>query len=262
MDRNSIKKDGILEQYLLGELSAQDVRKVEAMLQQDEALRNDFRALEEDFERLAFENAIDPRPEVKTSLMKKVEASDFQTAEAQVKTLPRKNRTSFYFPVAASIAALLLLGSVWLYTNWQRANQDVETLQNQTTDLQQRIERLEDDLKQTQEVNLTLNSPDVAKLILKGNTVSPNSVAVAYVDHKNKKVHLNPEGLAALDEDHDYQLWADVEGEMINMGVIPEEGTMVAMTYIDHAESLNITIEPAGGNDHPTVERLISNTVL
>ena len=37
---------------------------------------------------------------------------------------------------------------------------------------------------------------------------------------------------------------------------------MLAMTYIDHAESLNITIEPAGGNDHPTVSKLITNIYM
>jgi len=45
---------------------------------------------------------------------------------------------------------------------------------------------------------------------------------------------------------------------MIDMGVIPKNSDMVAMTYIADAESLNITIEPAGGSDHPTVSKLIS----
>jgi anti-sigma-K factor RskA len=57
-------------------------------------------------------------------------------------------------------------------------------------------------------------------------------------------------------------MWADVEGEMINMGVINNTENLLAMTYIEDAESLNITIEPAGGSDHPTVSRLISNVYL
>jgi hypothetical protein len=68
--------------------------------------------------------------------------------------------------------------------------------------------------------------------------------------------------LPDLDAEHDYQMWADVEGEMIDMGVISKSKTLMAMAYIDHAESLNITIEPAGGNDHPTVARLVTNVHL
>jgi hypothetical protein len=37
---------------------------------------------------------------------------------------------------------------------------------------------------------------------------------------------------------------------------------LITLKYIDKAESLNITIEPAGGNDHPTVEKLIAYVTL
>ncbi len=57
-------------------------------------------------------------------------------------------------------------------------------------------------------------------------------------------------------------MWADVDGEMISMGLLPTDKELIALTYIDKAASLNITIEPKGGNDHPTVERLISNVYL
>jgi hypothetical protein len=49
---------------------------------------------------------------------------------------------------------------------------------------------------------------------------------------------------------------------MIDMGVILKNEPMLAMKYIPNATSLNITIEPLGGNDHPTVERLVSNVYL
>ena len=90
----------------------------------------------------------------------------------------------------------------------------------------------------------------------------PEAKVVSYVNHKTKSVVINTERLPKLDAEHDYQMWADVEGEMINMGVISKDKNLLAMNYIDHAESLNITIEPAGGNDHPTVSRLVTNVYL
>ena len=49
---------------------------------------------------------------------------------------------------------------------------------------------------------------------------------------------------------------------MISMGVLDRTKNLLTMNYIDNAESLNITIEPLGGNDHPTVSRLVSNVYL
>ncbi len=82
------------------------------------------------------------------------------------------------------------------------------------------------------------------------------------MNHKDKSVWVNPQSLPPLSEEETYQMWADVDGEMINMGLLPTDKELIALTYIDRAASLNITIEPKGGNDHPTVERLISNVYL
>jgi anti-sigma-K factor RskA len=97
---------------------------------------------------------------------------------------------------------------------------------------------------------------------MKGNELMPEASVISYVNHKNRTVIVNASGLPELPSDKDYQLWADVEGVMIDMGVIPKKSEMIAMTYIEDAESLNITIEPAGGNDHPTVSQLITNVYL
>ena len=80
--------------------------------------------------------------------------------------------------------------------------------------------------------------------------------------YPDKQDLLDAEGLPELDADHDYQLWADVEGEMIDMGVIAANDPTQVMNYIPMAESMNITIEPKGGSDHPTVSNLIASIVM
>ena len=90
----------------------------------------------------------------------------------------------------------------------------------------------------------------------------PEGKMLSYVNHTTKSVVVNTQRLPKLNNDEDYQMWADVEGEMINMGVISKSSQLLAMNYIDHAESLNITIEPSGGSEHPTVSRLVTNVYL
>lgn len=258
MDKSSIKEDGILEQYLLGELSAAENAEVEHALKEDEELRGYFTELENDFERMAFENAIDPPASVKKSLLNTV----VNAKHEKVIPLTTKGQNPYKFMVAASLAAIFMLSSFWLYNSWQTARQEMQVLREETSDLQDRLVGLEKDLKDTEKWYQAINQPNVRQLVLIGNDLLPDAKAIAYVNHETKNVIVNPKALPSLAADKTYQMWADVEGEMIDMGVIPANNEMIAMKYIDHAESLNITIEPAGGNDHPTVEQLIANVFL
>ncbi len=263
MDRKKILEDGLLELYLLGELPAEQEVVVANALQEDSDLRAVFRSMEDEFERMALENAITPPTTVRASLEA---AMQQEPADTKVRSLqtpePSSRNNTLRFLVAASFAALFALSSFWLYTQWQISKENLQVLQQQTSDLQNRLTDLEKNYQETNNRYRQINNPNVVPLLLVGNDLSPDSRATAYVNHQTKEVVVNPKGLVTLDDEHTYQMWADVEGEMINMGVVSTDREYISLTYIDKAESLNITIEPAGGNDHPTVERLISNVIL
>ncbi len=262
MDKNSIKDTGILEQYLLGELSEDQRIEVETLLKENQEVREYFFKIEEDFEKLALENAISPPAYLKNSLLNSIaEASQTKNNPEIVKLNPKTQR-SIYLAIAASLAFLFMLSSGWLYNKWQSSENNLQVVTKETLDLRNRVVLLEENLKETNTWYSAINNPNTIQLVLKGNQLSPTSTAITYVNHNDKTVILNPKGLAKLDENKTYQMWADVDGEMINMGIIPSDKEMIAMKYIDDAESINITIEPAGGNDHPTVEQLISNVLL
>ncbi|WP_299901928.1 anti-sigma factor [uncultured Aquimarina sp.] len=261
MDRNTIKDTGVLEQYLLGELSEKDSREVAQILKEDSELQAYFRKMEDDMEQMAFENAISPPTHIKSNLLNSIKNSDTVSEEGVI-PIQQKKKISYRFAIAASLAALFLCTSGWLYNQWKNTEATIVTLQKETTNLQDRLVTVEDNLKETDKWYRAINNPKVVQLVLKGNEKSPTSSAVAYVNHQNKEVILNPQGLSKLDNSKTYQMWADVDGEMIDMGVIAQDQEMITMKYIENAASLNITIEPAGGNDHPTVEQLISNVYL
>ncbi|MEM7381884.1 MAG: anti-sigma factor [Bacteroidota bacterium] len=263
MDKKKIIDEGLLELYLLGELGDKEAALVERSLKEDEELQEQYRQLEEDFERMAFENAVDPPAEVKQSLK---QALGSEKEEVGVRKLNTTSESSTFqrsrLLVAASLAALFALGSFWLYLRWQTAEDNLQLLQQQTAELQSRINNLEQSYQQTNTRYQQINNPNVVPLVLVGNQLLPESKVIAYLNHATKEVVVNSQGLPSLDAEKVYQMWADVEGEMIDMGLVPTNQQWITLKYIDHAESLNITIEPAGGNDHPTVENLISNVIL
>ncbi|WP_146608955.1 hypothetical protein [Gelidibacter algens] len=44
-------------------------------------------------------------------------------------------------------------------------------------------------------------------------------------------VFINTSQLLVLNAEHDYQMWADVEGEMVNIGLIDNKKDLLAMNY-------------------------------
>lgn len=263
MDKKKILEEGLLEQYLLGELSPEQEILILNVIKEDSDLRQLFEGLEEDFEKIAFENAILPPDSVKEALRETLEANDKNSAVKELSGSKSNNLLySGRLAVAASFAAIFALSSFWLYNRWQTAEDNLKTLQEQTIVMQDRLSSLEQTFEVTNKRYQTINNRNVIPLLLKGNTMLPESRAVAYVNHATKIVLVNSLGLPPLEQDKTYQMWADVNGEMINMGLLPADADLIPLKYIDRAESFNITIEPAGGNDHPTVENLISNVLL
>lgn len=253
-ETHDIIESGILERYLLGELSKNEMASLEGTLETDSELKSYFRQLELDMEKMAMENAVSPSGNVKQALFRQLEGD---TDKKIIKIKPRRPSRS-YTAIAASLAVLFLLSSFWLYQKMNGIQEDLRVVRDQNNLLLDENENLVKNYDETIKWLEELNNADTEKLIMKGNDLMPEARAISYVNHKNKTVILNAAGLPELPSDKDYQLWADVEGEMIDMGVIPKESEMIVMTYIEDAESLNITIEPAGGNDHPTVSQLIT----
>ena len=263
MDKKRIIDEGLLESYLLGNMSGEDQADLENVLRGDPDLRAQLSALEVELEEIGFENAIDPPVVIKERLKNSLKTqADISGKAAKYNADNGNTLKSGKLLVAASLAALFALSSFWLYRQWQSSISDIRTLEEQTVDLRNRLQILEKQYETTTVQYTTISDPAVIPLYLVGNQISPQSRAIAYVNHQDKTVILNGRGLEPLESDQTYQMWADVEGEMINMGLVPAEGEYIPLRYIDKAESLNITIEPAGGSEHPTVEKLISNIYL
>jgi anti-sigma-K factor RskA len=262
MDRKTILEKGLLIKYVLGELNEQDQLLVEKVIQEDENLKKQFLQLESDIERMAMENAVTPPASVRTGLEKSLETSGRQT-DTPVRKLNNKSAFNpIRLSVAASLAALFALSTFYFYNRWQASEDNIRLVQEEQRQMQDALQRMSEEMNATRELYGKMNDKDAIPLVLEGNQLSPEARAIAYVNHKDRSVLVNPQALPELSDEETYQMWADVDGEMISMGLLPTEQELVALTYIDKAESLNITIEPRGGSEHPTVERLISNVYL
>lgn len=257
MDTAYIIDNGILEQYVLGELTYSEEQQVKGAIIQNPELKERLESIEMSFETLAFENELDVPRDVKTALLNQVGGKALKIASLKVE----KSKSTNY-AIAASVIGFLLVSSIYVFSKWQSTEEQLEIVETENARMLQTINKLNSSLADNKKWYSDINDPNTVKYVLKGNSSIPNATMISYVNDVEKSVIVTTENLPKLDNQHDYQMWADVKGVMVNMGVIDKSVDMMAMTYIENAESLNLTIEEAGGSDHPNVSQLVTNIYL
>ncbi len=259
MTREYIVKEGLLEAYFLGELSVEQEQQVFEVLQSDPELNKQYEDLEKSMEKLAMENAVTPPSKVKENLLNQI-----STPEKEDNSKTKVVRGIFSkrdFAFVASIAALFMIATLVLWFQLDDAKTKLRFTNLKQEVLIDSINAITQNTLQQENLIAYVNDPNTERHLLVGNKRAPEVAVLSYVNHEQQSVLINLHNLPAL-EDKDYQMWADVDGEMIDMGVIDTSEQMLTMNYIKDAESINITIEEKGGSDHPDVSQLIGSVSL
>ncbi len=96
---------------------------------------------------------------------------------------------------------------------------------------------------------LKLNNPETEKYIIKGNERAKDLKTVAYINPKEKTSMIDVVSLPELPEEQCYQIWAELQGKMVNLGILDKaDRKLRSIPYMEDALALSITIEPKGGN--------------
>jgi anti-sigma-K factor RskA len=237
----------LLEKYLIGTSSQEEALQVERYIAMYPEVRETYRELEENLETFAKMHAIKTPEGLKARILQRVGAQN------------SGRRWFRRYAAAASIAAFLFAGSSYFF--WDQ-NQG---LQEENTVVNNKIKDLEEDMReQLEDVRnqfIVLNNPQTKKFEVKGNKKAVELKAVAYINPVKKLSFINVTSLPNLPEDKCYQMWAEVNGEMVNLGIlknVDDKDKLRPLPYAEHAVSY-ITIEPQGGNDTPTVQNIVAN---
>ncbi len=255
MDKKQFLSSGLLEQYVLGITDPDETRKVEHYLEKYPDLKTEVEGMRNAIEQYALEQAIPPPPHLKSRIIKNIESGSAPAAKA---VRPRMNYGQL---VIATVAALIfLVASMALYKRNVNLDRDYRTLEAEYALLSEQCEKKNQISKERMELYAFLKDGATHPVLLRGTTLAPEAEVIVYWNEAAQKAFLNPVNLPAPPPGKQYQIWADVEGEMINMGLLELQSTdLQSLTFIQRAESLNITIEPVGGSQEPTVAFLLAN---
>jgi RNA polymerase sigma factor (sigma-70 family) len=256
MDKEKFLQSGLLEQFVLGLTDESEDQLVQQHLQAFPELQKEVDEMRRALEQYAAQHAIPPPKHLRGQVLSEID----QLSGRGPVTLGRRSRTFSWSAVA--IIALAIVGT-WLFRGWQQSAREVTHLEARYAALVDSCEKEREACAEQQNIYAMIQLPSTQKVLLTGTPVAPGQFALAYWNEDQQQGWLDPSALQVLPEDKQYQVWADVHGEMISIGLLPtaDRGVMV-LNYLEEAESINITIEPLGGSDHPTVSQLVVNGLV
>lgn len=251
---------GVLEAYVLGELSDRENILLQENLAKYVELREELGRIEEAQEQLLMHTAIAPPAYMRPAIIRQLE----DRSEAKVYTLARGSNV-WQYAAAACIAVALISSFVAynFYSKWQKAEGALQQLVAQNAQIakeyntvNQQRESIETDLN-------IISNPAFTRVVMKGTDNSPSALASVYWNKKTDEVYLKIQNLQTLAQGHQYQLWAIVEGKPVDAGVFDvTTSSLFKMKAIKNAAAFAVTIEPTGGSIHPTLATMqtVGNT--
>lgn len=268
-DLKAYIESGILELYVLGDVTPAEKLQVEEMASKHPAIKAELDEIERSMELYAEENAIEPSEHLRSRILGSLltnfgDDNNFPTPthaerEKVVVMQPDKEKeTNFYKYAFAACLALLLASAVALYNLYSRLN-DTNT---QLSAMQAQNQHFSNTVSaKDSELNL-LRDTSYKLIHLRGTAKSPESIMTVAFSPSKQKVVIDMEGLKlpANDKTHQYQLWALVGGKPVDLGVFDataDSSGFKNMKAIASADAFAVTLEPKGGSASPTLSEMV-----
>ncbi|MCG2461923.1 anti-sigma factor [Flavobacteriaceae bacterium F89] len=237
----------LLEKYLIGSTTSEETLQVERYIAMYPEVRETYIELQENLETYAKLHALQTPAGLKNRILGMIR-----------KERPVKKHFLTY-AIAASFIAFLFAGTAFFFYNQN------QNLVEKNVIVSNKIKGMEEDMrKQLEDIRnqfIVLHNPQTKKYPVNGNKKAKELKAVAYVNPVKKLSYINVKNLPHLPEEQCFQMWAEVNGKMVNLGVIKDfsdKDHLLALPYADNAVGY-ITIEPKGGNHKPTVKNIVAN---
>lgn len=258
---------GIIESYVLGLATEEEVSILECVRKNSPEVQQAILDVQLLMEELATGEAIVPREELKSTIWDRLSASTdesgapldtgnakFEHKEIENRNTHRNVRVKSWLPltIAASVLLLLSLAANILLLNYR--GRDLKKMQQVISSNQDSQEKL----KEANERWQIIQRLSVRTITLHGIEKYPDAKAVLFWDTKTSDVYLSAASLPAIPSGKQYQLWAIIEGQPVDAGLLPVSSgePLVKMHHIDKAEAFAITLENEGGSLVPTLSEM------
>ncbi|HYE53558.1 MAG TPA: anti-sigma factor [Chitinophagaceae bacterium] len=259
---------GIVESYVLGLASKEEMAEFERMCAAHSEVQAARDAFEQQLELHALRTGIKPPVHLQSKIFAEIEV------EADRLRSSAASNNSYVHPEAAgsppvtamrwwkygaAAAIILLLGSVVLNIYFaNRYNTYKKLYLTSQTELTSTKQTLQTHLTDYQNMVEILRDTNMAVVKMRGMESSPGSMATVYWDKRSKDVYLFVNSLPEPAPGKQYQLWALVSGQPVDAGMLnwDDASTVAVMKNIPQAHGFAITLENMGGSPTPTMDAM------
>ncbi len=262
-DLKSYIESGILELYVLGDLSSEEMLEVEKLAMQYPEIKSEIDGIETALLGYARSNSLEPSENTRSKILSALDTNP--GADHSVRTL--NTAPVFYkYAFAASLALLLVSTTLLINLNnrLKESNTQLAVLQSDNQQFSNKVNYIDRELTDTRNALNFYQNPSEYKLVtLKGSEKAPAaSITVAFSPNKQEvMIDLASLKMPSNDKEHQYQLWALVDGKPVDLGVFDSgtDGTgMKKMKSIKNAQAFAVTLEPRGGSVNPTMDQMMA----
>jgi anti-sigma-K factor RskA len=267
-DLKAYIESGILELYVMGDVTPEEKFQVEAMALKHPAVKAELFEIERSMELYAKKNAIEPSQHLRSKILNSMLtnfgdddtfASKASEPDAKIISLPKASTGNFYKYAFAACLALLLASSIALvnlYNQLHQSNVQLAVLQADKQHFANLVNFKEEQLQVFRDASFKF-----IKLQGTKNAPAGSAITIAWSPSKKKvMIDMADMKMPANDKAHQYQLWALVAGKPVDLGVFdenPDSTDMKEMKSIASADNFAVTLEPRGGSASPTMDQMM-----
>jgi anti-sigma-K factor RskA len=259
VDAKEFISSGILEQYVLGTATAEEIQQVEQMIFIYPEVQKEIDSIRQSLEGYAASFAVKPddtlKEKIKQTYLKTnaTVVSNLSQGNGEIKTEAPVRQMRSYTKYAAAAAILLLLGSAILnYVLYNKYNTASKELAKNKTELDNQVAvntQLRDEIK-------IVSDKYSFAVSLSGTEKFPEAAAKVYYVKNTGDVYLDPSNLPAAPANQQYQLWAIIDGKPVDAGVITKNGKTIRIQPMKSFGNIKvnafaITLEKEGGSPTP-----------
>jgi anti-sigma-K factor RskA len=255
---------GILEAYVLGELSDAERAEVELNLNRFPLLREELTRVEEAQEALLMASAVAPPARAKEKLMSQIadstvrQSSSPSTRKVVVMEQPSSSLKWWQLATAASVSLAIITSyyAVDYRQQLQATSANLQELIAQNRQIASDYNQVNHRLDEIETSLKIIDNPSFKRVIMNGTEGAPDAIASVYYNDKTSEVYLSIQNLRDLSKDKQYQLWAIVDGKPVDVGVFNFTAGLIKMKEVKQPQAFAVTVEPSGGSAAPTLNTM------
>jgi anti-sigma-K factor RskA len=248
MDIKNYISSGIIELYIMGLCSPEEEKELESLRSQHPDLHEGILRYEMEMENKMLRNGTLPPANVDEKILQKLDSLEKPVVQQPDYKTPVKKIIPVaggWWKVAAAAAIVLFAVSAFFNYSLYRKNKKLEGLAQNTGGSPLPL------------ADYTIfTDPTITPVAMYGVGTHSICRCTMFWDKKTGKMYIMIHHLPKSSSTKDYQLWAEVDGKPVSVGIINDaiRGRFIEMSNVPkQSVAFTVTLEKAGGNAEPTV---------